>query len=93
MGDLIKFCEIFTEITLTLQSVIYVNFFIKCAVRWSENSVRFEKSYGNMLPDGPNSVRFHLTVQCQIWHVLLLQNSTNSTEVLSRAVAVMLLLI
>ena len=22
-------------------------FFIKCVIRWSENSVRFEKSYGN----------------------------------------------
>ena len=31
-------------------------------VRWSENSVRFKKSYGNWLPDGPNSVRFYLTV-------------------------------
>ena len=24
-------------------------------VRWTENSVRFEKSYENGLPDGPNS--------------------------------------
>ena len=31
-------------------------------VKWSENSVRFVKSYGNWLPDGPNSVRFYLTV-------------------------------
>ena len=69
-GDLIKFCENLTKITLELpknsqkplfkckklvinvqQSVIYVYFFIKCVVRWSENSVRFEKSYGNWLPD------------------------------------------
>ena len=28
-------------------------------VRWSENSVRFDKSYGNWLPDGPNSVISH----------------------------------
>ena len=36
--------------------MIYVYFFIKCVVRWSENSVKFEKAYGNWLPDGPNSV-------------------------------------
>ena len=47
---------------LTQQSVIYVYFFIKCVVTWSKNSVRFEKSSGNWLPDGPNSVRFYLTV-------------------------------
>ena len=47
----------------TQQSVIYVYFFIKCVVRWSENSVRFEKSYGNWLPDGSNSVRFYLRVR------------------------------
>ena len=38
--------------------MIDVYFFIKCVVRWSENFVRFEKSYGNWLPDGPNSVRY-----------------------------------
>ena len=42
--------------------MIYAYFFIKRVVRWSENSVRFEKSYGNWLPDGPNSGRFYLTV-------------------------------
>ena len=31
-------------------------------LRWSENSVRFENFYGNWLPEGPNSVRFYLTV-------------------------------
>ena len=31
-------------------------------VRWSENSERFEKSYGNWLPAGPNSARFYLSV-------------------------------
>ena len=60
-GDLIKFCEIFTKITLelprnsqkplfkckTLQSVIYVYFFIECVVRWSENSVRLKYLVGN----------------------------------------------
>ena len=64
--DLIKFCENLTKITSELpqnsqkplfkckklvinvqQSVIYVYFFIKCV----ENSERFEKSYGNWLPD------------------------------------------
>ena len=42
--------------------MIYVYFFIKCVVKLSENSVRFEKSYGNCFLDGPNSVRFYLTV-------------------------------
>ena len=84
-GDLIKFCEIFTKITLELpqnsqkplfkckklvitqQSVIYVYFFIKCVVKWSENSVRFEKSYGNWLPDGLNSVRFYGMYETSGW--------------------------
>ena len=35
---------------------------MKCVVKWPENSVRFEKSYGNWLGDGPNSVRVYLTV-------------------------------
>ena len=47
--------------------MIYVYFFIKCVVRWSENSVRFEKSYGNRLPHGPNSVRFYLSVRYGIY--------------------------
>ena len=38
-----------------------VYFLHKCVVRWSENSVRFEKLYGNWPPDGPNSGRFHLS--------------------------------
>ena len=42
--------------------MIYVYFFIKCVVKWPENSVRFEKSYRNWLADGPNSVRVYLTV-------------------------------
>ena len=59
-GDLIKFCEIFLQKTLwssqnsqkpffnmlTQQSVIFVYFFIKCLVKWSENSVRFESLIG-----------------------------------------------
>ena len=61
--------------------MIYVYFFIKCVVRWSENSVRFEKSYGNWLSDGPNSVRFSLTVwdmACMVqfrYHAAKLWNS------------------
>ena len=43
--------------------MIYVYFFIKCVVRLSENSVRFDKSYGNWLPDGS-----------EIWHVCLAHN-------------------
>ena len=43
--------------------MIYVYFFITYVVRWSENLVGFEKSYGYWLPDGPNSVRFYLTVR------------------------------
>ena len=39
-----------------------VYFIIKCVVRWSENSARFEKSYGKWLADGPNSARFYLTL-------------------------------
>ena len=52
--------------------MVYAYFFIKCVVRLSENSVRFVKSYGNCLPDGPNSVRFLSEIyisQCEIWHV------------------------
>ena len=45
--------------------MIYVYFFIKCVVRWAENSVRF-KTYGNWLPTGPNFVRLY---HCEILHV------------------------
>ena len=38
-------------------------YFIKCVARWSENSVRFVKSFGNWLPDGPYSVRFSHSVR------------------------------
>ena len=41
--------------------MIYEFFFIKCVFRWSENSVRFE-NHRNQLSEGPNSVRFGLTV-------------------------------
>ena len=34
----------------------------KMCCKMVSNFVRFEKSYGNWLPDGPNSVRFNLTV-------------------------------
>ena len=53
--------------------MIYVYFFTKFNVKWSENSVRFEKSYyfGNWLPDGPNSVRFYLSVRYGMYEVWL----------------------
>ena len=75
-GDLIKFSVIFTKITLELHQnsekllfkckKLVINT-TKCdvclsVVRWSENSVRFEKKYGNWLPDGPNSVRYCMYV-------------------------------
>ena len=41
--------------------VIYVYFFIKSVIKWSENS-EIRIFYGNCLPDGPHSVRFYLTV-------------------------------
>ena len=56
-------------------------FFIKCIVRWYENTVRFEKSDGNWLPDEPNSVRFHLTVwdmacmECGVWTLFIILSS------------------
>ena len=81
-GDLIKFCEIkiilklyqnsqnplfkCKRLVIDTKSVIYVYFFINSAVRWSENSVRFEKSYGNWLPDGP----------FEIWHVCFCYTET-----------------
>ena len=58
---------------------MYVYFFIKCVVRWSENSVRFEKFYGNWLPDGLNSVRFYLT-----WHVRYLEIEKKDLRVLKQ---------
>ena len=51
-----------TKTNINTTSVIYVYFFRKCVVRWSENSVRFEKSFGNWIQDRPNSVKFYLTV-------------------------------
>ena len=37
-------------------------FLHKMCCKIAENSVRFEKSYGNGLLDEPNSVRFYLVV-------------------------------
>ena len=45
----------------TQQCVIYVHYFIKAVVKWSEKSVIWI-FYGNCLPDGPYSVRFYLSV-------------------------------
>ena len=50
-------------------------------VRWFENYVRFEKSYGNWLPDGQNSVRFNS--QCKIWRNLILSCEIISVAILS----------
>ena len=50
---------------------MYIYFFIKSVLRWSENSVRFENSYGNWLPNGPNSVRFHLSVRYGMYGCIL----------------------
>ena len=41
---------------------MHVYLFIKYVARWYENSVRFEKSYGNWVPDGPDSVRFGMYI-------------------------------
>ena len=47
------------------------DFFIKCVVRWPENSVRFEKSYGNWLPDGPNSEILSHSVRYGMYELLV----------------------
>ena len=57
-------CVNFTELRqivckLYKLSTNFLTVFIKCVVRWSENSVILEKFYGNWLPDGPNSERFY----------------------------------
>ena len=75
-GDLIKFCEVFTKVTLKLPqnsqkplfkckklviSTTKCNlclFLHKMCCKMVENSVSFEISYGNWLPDGPDSLRF-----------------------------------
>ena len=50
--------------------MIHVYFFIKCLVRWSENFVRFEKSYGNWLRQAKfceilsHSVRYGMNEEC-----------------------------
>ena len=67
--------------------MIYIYFFIKCVVRGSENSVRFENLMGNWLPDGPNSVRFYLTV----WDMACMQSSENS--LISESMSVVISLI
>ena len=42
--------------------MIYVYFFIKSVVKWSENC-EIRIFYGKSLVDGPNSVRFYLSVR------------------------------
>ena len=69
-GDLIKFCEIFTKISLELPQNSKKHLFkckklvintIKCdlCIRWSEN--------GKWLSEGPILLGF--VSQCEIWHV------------------------
>ena len=78
--DLIKFCEIFTKITLKLpqnsqkpllQCMMFVINTTKCDVCLFLHKMcckivwkfcQIWKSYGNWLPDVPNSVKFYLTV-------------------------------
>ena len=71
--DLIKFCEIVTKVTLKLpqNSQKFVINITKCDVCLFLHKICWKmvwkfceiwKSYGNWLPDGPNSVRFYLTV-------------------------------
>ena len=44
-------------------------FLHKLSCKMVEKSMRFEKSYGNWLPDGPNSVRFYLSVRYGMYAV------------------------
>ena len=91
--DLIKFCQIFTKITLKLPQNSQKHLFkckklvintkkcdlclflhkMCCKMVWT--FCETWKSYGNWLPDGPNSVRF--ISHCQIWHVCILSCSVN----------------
>ena len=84
--DLIKFCEIFTKITLKLLQSSQKPLF-EC-MKLIINTTKFDvclflhkmccklvwkfceiwKSYGNWLPDEPNSVKFYMS-QCEIPHV------------------------
>ena len=47
---------------------------IKCVVRWSEKSVRFEKSYGIWLSVGPNSVRDSVRYGSYAWEWIFFEN-------------------
>ena len=78
--DLIKFCEIFTKVTLKLpqnsqkpllQCMKFVinttkYFFIKCVVRWSKNSVRFENLMGTGFQMG--QILWDFISQYETWH-------------------------
>ena len=46
---------------------MYVYFFIKCVVRWSENSVRFENLTGICFQMG--QILWDFILQCEVWHV------------------------
>ena len=79
-GALIKFYGIFTKITLKLpensQNLFFLmfvinttkcDFFIKCVIRCSENSVRFEILTGIGVQTG--QILWDFISQCEIWHV------------------------
>ena len=89
-GDLIKFCEIFTKITLELpqnsQKPVFkckklvINttkcdlclFLQKMCCKMVWKFCEIWESYGNWLPDGPNSVRFYLAV----WDMACMQSGS-----------------
>ena len=56
--------------------MIYVYFFIKCVLRWSENSVRLKflthlKSFEGSMWHQMGQILWDLISQCEIWHVCL----------------------
>ena len=52
----------------TQQNGMYAYIFINCVVRWSENSVRFVKSYGNWLLDGQRWTVWDMAGIGEIWY-------------------------
>ena len=68
---------------LCMKFVMYVYFFIKCVVRWSENSVRFENPMGIGFQMG--QILWDFISQCEIWHVRRksIQEEENAEQLLS----------
>ena len=48
---------------------MYVYFFTKCVISWSENSVRFENHMGTGFQMG--QILWDFISQCEIWHVCI----------------------